>query len=60
MIKGALLITTLWFTLSLAEKDVIIKIAGDHEQTFRKVEGLDDDATLLDALEKAQKDGQLT
>ena len=60
MIKGALLITTLWFTLSLAEKDVILVVEGDLEQTTFTVYGLDDDATLLDALEKAQKDGDLS
>ena len=60
MIKGALLITALWFTLSLAKKDVHLLVIIGYEQTNFTVRGLDDDATLLDALEKAQKDGDLS
>ena len=39
---------------------MILVVEGDLEQNTFVVYGLDDDATLLDALEKAQKDGDLS
>ena len=68
MIKAAALISALWFTLSFAEKDVTIVAiyqlnsgrTGPPYDVDITVTGLDDEATLLDAMEKAQNEGYWT
>ena len=68
MIKTAVLITALWFTLSFAEKDVTIVAiyqlnsgrTGPPYDVDITVTGLDDEATLLDAMEKAKNEGKLS
>ena len=68
MFRTAVFLTVLWITLSFADKDVdIVAIyqlnAGRSTPPYDvdiTVKGLADDATLLDAMKKAQIEGTLS
>ena len=68
MIKTAVLITTLWFTLSFAEKDVTIVAiyqlnsgrTGPPYDVDVYVKGLNKEVTLLAAMEAARDDGKFS